>query len=190
MLFLCFGVEDALWLPVTSLAHRVAASFRKMLYSTESEELARIRQWQSVHGDLSQVQHHCNVVKGMKAVCMDELARTRRYHLRTYKDVFTGIELIDFLLEKNLVEDRYGGLDFGRDLLIGDVIVHVSHEHHFHDCDFFYRFCTDKDIIKKKRSESMTSGAGVGGAGGGGVGGEGESPTRARKSSGMVSVQG
>ena len=82
---------------------------------------------------------------------MQELCRTRRYHLRTYKNVFTGKELIDFLLDKGVVEDRYVGLDFGRDLVIGDAIVHVFHEHHFHDCDFFYRLCTAADQEKKIR---------------------------------------
>lgn len=178
MLFLCFGLEDALWLPVTAVFNRFAASIRKMVYSTESDELARIRQWQSMHGDLSQVKIHCEAIQGMKDVCMRELARTRRYHLRTYKDVFTGTEMINFLLEKGLIDDRYAGLDFGRDLLIGDVIVHVSHEHHFHDCEFFYRFCTQGDFRKKQRSSSMTSTVGD------------ASPSRARKTSSITSVQG
>ena len=72
--------------------------------------------------------------------------------VRTYRDVFTGSTLIDYLMERGLAADRYRGLDFGRDLLMGDLIVHVSHEHHFHDCGYYYRFCTPADAKRKMSS--------------------------------------
>ena len=65
MLFLCFGVEDALWEPVTTALNRLSTSFRKRYYATESKELHRMRQWQSVHGDMTQVQRNCETLKEM-----------------------------------------------------------------------------------------------------------------------------
>jgi hypothetical protein len=148
-LFCCFGLDEALWLPLTTRCGQLADWVRKMVYQTESDDLARMREWHTLHGDLTQINAHCTAIRDMKAECEAAIAKTKRYHLRTYRDVFTGTQLIDYLMERGLAEDRYHGLDYGRDLLMGDLIVHVSHEHHFHDCGYFYRFCTKADAKRK-----------------------------------------
>ena len=62
-----------------------------------------------------------------------------RYHLRTYEDVFTGTELVDWLLNKQLVNTREDAVSYGDILLQGQVIEHVRQEHYFHDENYFYQ---------------------------------------------------
>lgn len=54
--------------------------------------------------------------------------------------VFSGRQLIDWLLRKRLVVSRKEGLDFGRHLLYGRVLEHITREHFFYDNTFYYRF--------------------------------------------------
>ena len=61
-----------------------------------------------------------------------------RYHLRTYEDVFTGTELVDWLINKQLVNSREDAVSYGEILLKGQVIEHVLQEHYFHDENYFY----------------------------------------------------
>jgi len=60
------------------------------------------------------------------------------YHFRTFQDVFTGVELIDWLMERGLVNSREDGTSYGDILLRGQVIEHVLQEHYFHDDNYFY----------------------------------------------------
>ena len=62
-----------------------------------------------------------------------------RYHLRQYKGVFTGTELVNWLLIKQLVNSREDGVNYGDILLRGQVIEHVFQEHNFHDENYFYQ---------------------------------------------------
>ena len=63
-----------------------------------------------------------------------------RYLLRVYESVFTGSDLVDWLLEKNVVKTREDAVQYGYSLLQGRVLAHVSEEHYFHDEPYFYRF--------------------------------------------------
>ena len=48
-------------------------------------------------GDASQTQRHCHVMLSLEnGACKVQLPRKRKYHFRTYSDVFTGVELIDW----------------------------------------------------------------------------------------------
>ena len=60
-------------------------------------------------------------------------------HSKIYRDVFTGTELIDWLLEVGLANERSEGVVYGRRLLEGAVIEHVTGNHHFQDMAYFYR---------------------------------------------------
>ena len=64
----------------------------------------------------------------------------RRYHLKKYESVFTGSELVDWLIERELVNSREEGIEYGHSLMLGRVIAHVSNEHYFHDEAYFYKF--------------------------------------------------
>jgi len=61
-----------------------------------------------------------------------------RYHFRTFENVFTGTELVDWLLQRGLVNSREDGTNYGDILLRGQVIEHVLQEHYFYDDDYFY----------------------------------------------------
>ena len=60
--------------------------------------------------------------------------------------MFVGSELVDWLMEMGLANDRAEGVEFGQRLLLGQVIEHVHREHHFHDLPYLYKF---KDITNR-----------------------------------------
>ena len=62
-----------------------------------------------------------------------------RYHLRTYQEVFTGTEFVDWLISKRLAFSREDAVTYGDILLQGQVIEHVFQEHYFHDENYFYQ---------------------------------------------------
>ena len=74
----------------------------------------------------------------------------RKFHLKSCKDdvtftlendvYFCGKRLIDWLLRKQFVSTREEGIDYGRKLLYGRVIEHITREHFFCDNTFYYRF--------------------------------------------------
>ena len=68
-----------------------------------------------------------------------------RYRLREYKQVFTGTDMCDWLLEVGLSHDRGEAIEYGRTLVIGHITRHVTNEHHFHDMPYFYQFIEDDD---------------------------------------------
>ena len=53
---------------------------------------------------------------------------------------FLGNALVDWLLKAGLVSDRGEATVYGRNLVLGRVVSHVSGEHHFHDLPYFYKF--------------------------------------------------
>jgi len=61
-----------------------------------------------------------------------------RYHLRSFENVFTGTELVDWLLSRELVTSREDAVSYGSVLLQGQVIEHICQEHYFHDNNYFY----------------------------------------------------
>ena len=63
-----------------------------------------------------------------------------RYYLRLYESVFTGSDLVDWLLDRQLAETREDAVQYGQSLMFGRVIAHVVDEHYFHDEPYFYKF--------------------------------------------------
>ena len=63
-----------------------------------------------------------------------------RYYLQVCPNVFTGIDFIDWLLNKGLVNTREEGVQYGNTLLEGRVLSHILDEHYFHDEGYFYKF--------------------------------------------------
>ena len=68
-----------------------------------------------------------------------------RYRFRTYERVFCGTKLCDWLIKVGLCHDKAEAINYGRTLLIGQIICHVANEHHFHDMPYFYRFMEDEE---------------------------------------------
>ena len=61
-------------------------------------------------------------------------------HSQLYKDVFTGTELVDWLIEVGLANERSEAVGYGKRLLDGGIIEHVSRNHHFLDMAYMYRY--------------------------------------------------
>ena len=57
-----------------------------------------------------------------------------------YKLVFTGISMVDWILEQDFAFDRESAEELGRRLLLHGCFTHVTNEHHFYDEGYFYRF--------------------------------------------------
>lgn len=68
-----------------------------------------------------------------------------RFRLRHYQNVFTGAELCDWLIGAGLAGDKGEAVAYGRRLLLGGVIAHVTGVHHFQHSPFFYRFVDAED---------------------------------------------
>ncbi|KAL8621302.1 hypothetical protein ACOMHN_008127 [Nucella lapillus] len=78
--------------------------------------------------------------------CRALICRDGRFRLRRYQKVFTGKELCDWLMGAGLVEDKVEAVRYGRQLLLGRVIAHVTGVHHFQCSTFFYTF-VDTDNV-------------------------------------------
>lgn len=68
-----------------------------------------------------------------------------RFRLRRYQNVFTGAELCDWLIGAGLAGDKGEAVAYGRRLLLGGVMAHVTGVHHFQHGPFFYRFVDAED---------------------------------------------
>ncbi|XP_059142560.1 integral membrane protein GPR155-like isoform X2 [Physella acuta] len=75
-----------------------------------------------------------------KENCAKEIVRDRRFRFRTFHQVFTGTALCDWLLRAGLASDRSEAIAYGRHLVLGRVITHLTSEHNFHDAPYFYKF--------------------------------------------------
>ena len=65
-------------------------------------------------------------------------------HSQLYQNVFTGTKLVDWLIEVGLANERSDGILYGRMLLDGAVIEHITGNHHFLDMPYFYRYTTEE----------------------------------------------
>ena len=78
-----------------------------------------------------------------------------RWRLKTYRSVFIGKELVDWLVRVGLAHDRSEALRYGRHLLDGRLIRHIRSEHHFHDRPFFYTFQPDESMRRLGSGASL-----------------------------------
>jgi hypothetical protein len=68
-----------------------------------------------------------------------------RWHLKHYKETFSGSALVDWLLGVGLARDRNQAAQYARHLLEGRVIRHVENLYHFHDQTMLYTFVSIQD---------------------------------------------
>lgn len=74
------------------------------------------------------------------AECRSRIAICRRRLLKVYKGVFSGTDLVNWLLEAGLVQNREEAVRYGRSLLDSRVLQHVDGTHHFYDQNLLYTF--------------------------------------------------
>lgn len=79
-------------------------------------------------------------LKFHRDTCAKDIVSSRSRGVHSYTAAFTGRNLIDWLLEVGLCQDRGEGLTYGRHLLTGGVIEHVHQDHHFYDLPYLYHF--------------------------------------------------
>jgi len=73
--------------------------------------------------------------------CKADLVCDLRFFLKSYKNVFRGDQLVDWIIEFGLANTRMDAVYYGNCLLQGQIIQHCVNEHHFYDLPYFYRFC-------------------------------------------------
>ncbi len=74
-----------------------------------------------------------------KQNCINDILFERRIGQNSCL-VFHGRDLVDWLLKAGLSSDRRHAQTYGRNLLIGRIIEHVTHSQHFFDGTFLYKF--------------------------------------------------
>lgn len=74
------------------------------------------------------------------AECRARITMCRRRLLRVYRGVFSGCDLVDWLLEAGLAQTREEAVHYGRCLLESRVLQHINGTHHFYDQNLLYTF--------------------------------------------------
>lgn len=72
--------------------------------------------------------------------CRARISMCRRRLLRVYRGVFAGTDLVNWLLEAGIVNNREDAVRYGRCLLESRVLQHVDGTHHFYDENLLYTF--------------------------------------------------
>ncbi|XP_052247243.1 integral membrane protein GPR155-like isoform X2 [Dreissena polymorpha] len=80
--------------------------------------------------------------------CEKSIVRNMKYRFRTYDAVFCGSALCNWLIKVGLCQGRSEAISYGRTLVRGRVICHVTSEHDFHDMPYFYRFCDENEELE------------------------------------------
>ncbi|KOC62245.1 Integral membrane protein GPR155 [Habropoda laboriosa] len=74
------------------------------------------------------------------AECRARIAICRRRLLKLYKGVFTGTDLVNWLLEVGIAQNREEAVEYGRSLLESRVLQHIDGTQHFYDQSLLYTF--------------------------------------------------
>ncbi|KAK7110797.1 lysosomal cholesterol signaling protein-like isoform X2 [Littorina saxatilis] len=132
--FIVFGFDTRL------VFSPIMRRIRRWMYGAE---LVRLPQpWELDDDTQATCQQFVNFHIG---TCRDQICKDRRFRLRRYQNVFTGAELCDWLIEAGLAMDKAEAVAYGRRLLLGRVIAHVTGVHHFQHSPFFYTFVDSED---------------------------------------------
>ncbi|XP_015437374.1 PREDICTED: integral membrane protein GPR155 [Dufourea novaeangliae] len=79
--------------------------------------------------------NRCHLVE-----CRARIAICRRRLLKVYKSVFTGTDLVNWLLEAGVAQNRDDAVRYGRCLLESRVLQHIDGTEHFSDQNLLYTF--------------------------------------------------
>lgn len=74
--------------------------------------------------------------------CRARIAICRRRLLKVHRGVFTGTDLVNWLLQAGIAQNRDEAVQYGRSLLESRVLQHIDSTHHFHDQNMLYTFNT------------------------------------------------
>ncbi|XP_026150689.1 integral membrane protein GPR155 isoform X2 [Mastacembelus armatus] len=77
-----------------------------------------------------------------KDQCLQEIVKKKRCGKRTMVDCFLGCELVNWLQQVGLAQDRGEAVLYGLRLQQGGVLHHIKQEYDFQDSPLYYRFTT------------------------------------------------
>ncbi|XP_068750320.1 DEP domain-containing mTOR-interacting protein-like isoform X1 [Montipora capricornis] len=100
------------------------------------------------NSDLAVIYKGCDIFHRAKNE-EGQLIKLTPCHDFVYRSCFTGLELVDWLIQNGEVPDRGQAVLLGRELLDQAIIKHVTDEFHFRDENIFYQFMIDKVVNKK-----------------------------------------
>ena len=83
----------------------------------------------------------------------------RRWHMRMYKNCFTGIDLTTWLLRSfGDVDSRENARQLGNELMKSGLFVHVTRKHEFRDGNFLYQMCNEYALPRDEDPVSLRAG--------------------------------
>ncbi|XP_028249119.1 integral membrane protein GPR155 [Parambassis ranga] len=77
-----------------------------------------------------------------KQQCFNDIVKKRRCGKKTMVDCFLGCDLVEWLQQVGLAQDRGEAVLYGTRLQQGGVLQHFKEEHGFQDSHLYYRFIT------------------------------------------------
>ncbi|KAM4730958.1 lysosomal cholesterol signaling protein [Anableps anableps] len=77
-----------------------------------------------------------------KQQCFNDIVKKRRCGVKTMLDCFLGCELVDWLIQVGLAQDRGEAVLYGSRLQQGGVLQHIKQEYSFEDSQLHYYFTT------------------------------------------------
>ncbi|XP_052096043.1 integral membrane protein GPR155-like isoform X1 [Mytilus californianus] len=145
IIFAIFGFDTRLiFLPciksLVNFKRKLLKRWRKLVYGVEIVTLPDSSELDE------ETMHLCEQFKKYhKNNCSKAIVKDLKYRLKEYKQVFTGTDMCDWLLEVGLAHDRGEAIEYGRFLVTGHIVSHVTKEHHFHDLPYFYNFIEEEE---------------------------------------------
>lgn len=117
--------------------HLILLPFKKRLYS-----LWYGKQEEQPQSDLpEEIRMTCTqFTKYHKQQCFHDIVKKRRCGKKTMVDCFLGCELVEWLLQVGLAQDRGEAVLYGTRLQEGGVFQHIKQEYSFQDSPLYYRF--------------------------------------------------
>eukprot|EP00730_Choanoeca_flexa_P004904 TRINITY_DN11835_c0_g1_i1.p1 TRINITY_DN11835_c0_g1~~TRINITY_DN11835_c0_g1_i1.p1 ORF type:complete len:578 (+),score=99.51 TRINITY_DN11835_c0_g1_i1:142-1734(+) len=138
VLFLCIGTDPQLYEPIAEAIQCASNRVRRYCYGTEVLEEEPTSPDDQLVLARTTYQDICGILK--------ELRGSYVFHLRRYKDVVKGNELVTRLVSAGIALDRDDATRLGRALVARRALYHVTEEHHFHDHPYFYK--VDENVLE------------------------------------------
>ncbi|XP_076361938.1 lysosomal cholesterol signaling protein-like [Tachypleus tridentatus] len=128
-LFIIFGLD------VRTLSASLVKSWRNLRYGKETPVLPPVDELdqETCHVCYQFVTYHFDSV-------IQQLPKDITWKNRTFKSVFTGKQLVNWLIKAGLAHSSYEAEEYGQKLLNGRVIRHIQDAHYFYDSPFLYEF--------------------------------------------------
>uniref|UniRef100_A0A673AR17 DEP domain-containing protein n=1 Tax=Sphaeramia orbicularis TaxID=375764 RepID=A0A673AR17_9TELE len=117
--------------------HFIILPFKRRLYRLwfgKQQEQPQVDQPEEVRMTCTQF------TKYHKDQCTHDIVKKRRCGKRTMVNCFLGCELVEWLQQVGLAQDRGEAVLYGMRLQQGGILQHIKQEYDFQDSHFYYRF--------------------------------------------------